>query len=90
VLFNRGTSRFALGAIKVSATSQEGATKQNLVMEMSGLALLVKPENLGSITTAACGTETNPCPDGLTADDLHMFVIDPVNLNDGGANKIDF
>jgi len=82
-----------LSHVAVSASSIDGATTQNLIMAQSGLSLLFKPTNAGSITTQACGdgADQTMCPPGtdLTAADLHLVVIEPTNL-DTGDNKIAF
>ena len=84
-----------LANIKVSAVDIAGASTQNIAFIGSGLNLLIKPENAGSITTLPCGTSvTDPdtsvttqlpdCPNdeqgnAMTPDDLHLMIFKPVN-----------
>ena len=57
-----------LSSVAVSASSVDGATSQNLIMAQSGLSLLLKPTNAGSITTQACGDGEGQtmCPPGTS------------------------
>ena len=80
----------ALSAVKVSASDIAGASKQKIIFGHSGLTILFRPENAGSIETVSCGVGSNyACPAGLTPDDLHSLVIEPLNY-DRGDNQILF
>ena len=79
-----------MSSVKVSASDAAGASKQKIIFGHSGLTILFKPENAGSIETVSCGVGSNyTCPAALTPNDLHSLVIEPLNYN-RGDNEILF
>ena len=66
-------------------SDNENATKTEIVLATSGLTVLMHPHNMGTISSAACGTGEGEesCPaNNLTADDQHFLIYSPTNYAD--------
>ncbi|GMH64907.1 hypothetical protein TrRE_jg4135, partial [Triparma retinervis] len=78
-----------LANAKVVDVDVNGASKQGITFEASGLIPLLYPSNLGTIKAKPCGvTGAAACPGTLKSTDQHLFVYKPVNMA-GGNSLID-